>query len=149
MKKIFGILVMATMLAMMATAVAQIPSEAVKENRINISTFEPTVKNPFDPAYVWGNPYAVALSGTSPAIFQNIAFKKSPGGISAASYTESINKFLAYDPDGGKSNITVNAAKVGLTAKTAYVGSSVKQSAVVPQTTAAPQIPADALNATI
>lgn len=149
MKNIFSILVMITMLAMIATAVAQIPSEAVMENRINVSTFERTVINPLDPAYVWGNPYAVALSGTNPAVFQNIAFKKTPGGVQAASYTESINAFLAYDPDAGKSNITVNAARVGLTAKTAYVGSSVKQSAAVSQPPTAPQTPADALNVSI
>lgn len=149
MKKIFSILVLTTMLAMIATAVAQIPSEAVKDNRVNVSTVDRAVVNPFDPAYVWGNPYALALSGTNPSIFQNIAFKKTPGGVSAASYTESINAFLAYDPNGGKSNITVNAAKVGLTAKTAYVGSSVKQSAAVPQPPAAPQTPADALNVSI
>lgn len=137
------------MLAMIATAVAQIPSDAVKDNQVNVSTIDRTTVNPFDPAYVWGNPYAVALSGTSPAIFQNIAFKKTPGGVSSASYTESINAFLAFDPDGGKSNITVNAAKVGLTAKTAYVGSSVKQSAPSTQATAAPQTPAEAMNVSI
>ena len=149
MKKIFGILVMTTMLAMIATAVAQIPSEAVKDNRENVSTIDRTAVNPFDPAYVWGNPYAVALSGTSPAIFQNIAFKKTPGGVASATYTESINAFLAYDPDAGKSNITVNAAKVGLTAKTAYVGSSVKQSAPSPQVPAATQAPAEEPNESI
>ena len=149
MKNIFSVLVMITMLAMIATAVAQIPSEAVMENRINVSTFERTVINPLDPAYVWGNPYAVALSGTNPVVFQNIAFKKTPGGIQAASYTDSINAFLAYDPNAGKSNITINTARVGLTAKTAYVGSSVKQSAVVSQPPAAPQAPSDALNVSI
>lgn len=140
MKKIFSILIMATTLAMIATAVAQLPSEAVKENRVNVSTIDRTVTNPFDPAYVWNNPYAVPLSGTSPTIFQNIAFKKTPGGVSAASYTESINAFLAYDPDGGKSNITIAAARVGLTAKAAYVGSSVKESATRPQTPQPPRL---------
>ena len=137
MAKIFSIMVLATMLALIAPAIAQLPSEAVASNREDISAINRSIINQFDPTYVWKNPYALDLSGISPAVFGNIAFAKSPGGVSSALYTESINEFLSRDPDAGKSNITVNAARVGLTTKAAFVGSSVRGSPSAPGSTAA------------
>ncbi|HNZ05792.1 MAG TPA: hypothetical protein PKL01_04945, partial [Methanothrix soehngenii] len=94
------------------------------------------------------NPYALDLSGISPAVFGNIAFAKSAGGMSSALYTESINEFLSRDPDAGKSNITVNAARVGLTTKAAFVGSSVRGSPSAPGSTAASPSVAEMQNET-
>lgn len=133
MTKIFNILIMAIALAIITPAIAQLPSEAVGSHREDVQTVNMTTTNPLDPAYVWKNPYALDLSGVNPGIFQNMAFAKSPGGLASASYTQSINEFLSYDPNAGKSNITVSAAKVGLAAKTAYVGSSVPQNKAASQ----------------
>jgi hypothetical protein len=91
----------------------------------------------------------VRLSGINPTVFDNIAFAKNPGGMASSTYTQSINEFLSRDADAGKSNITVNAAKVGLTAKTAYVGSSVSQSKAAAQVTPAAQTVPTAENDTI
>ena len=84
MAKIFSIMVLATMLALIAPAIAQLPSEAVASNREDISAINRSIINQFDPTYVWKNPYALDLSGISPAVFGNIAFAKSPGGVSSA-----------------------------------------------------------------
>ena len=149
MTKIFGILAMAIMLALLMPAIAQLPSAAVQSNREDVPTINRTTINPFDPGYVWNNPYAVSLSGINPAVFDNIAFAKNPGGLASATYTQSINEFLSYDPDAGKSNITVNVAKVGLTAKTAYIGSSVSQSKAAAQVSPAAQTVPTAQNGTI
>ena len=149
MTKIFNILIMAIMLAMIMPAIAQLPSAAVQSNLEDVPTINRSIINPFDPGYVWNNPYAVRLSGINPTVFDNIAFAKNPGGLASATYTQSINEFLSYDPDAGKSNITVNAAKVGLTAKTAYVGSSVSQSKAAAQVSPATQTVPTAQNDTV
>lgn len=138
------------MLAMIATAFAQLPSEAVDNTKKNVSTLNRTVVNPYDPAYIWKNPYAIDLSGVGSAIFNNAAFAKSPGGLASATYTPSINEFLKDDGSLGRSNITATGTHVGRTVKTAYVGSSVPMNAVpitVPQSTV-PQSTASG-NATI
>ncbi len=142
MTKIFSTLVLAMMLALLMPAIAQPPSAVVESNREDVPTINRTTINPYDPGYVWNNPHAVSLSGINPSVFDNIAFAKNPGGLASATYTQSINEFLSYDPNAGKSNITVNAAKVGLTAKTAYVGSSVSQSKAAAQASSAvPTVP--------
>jgi len=148
MAKIFSIMVLATMLALIAPAIAQLPSEAVAGNREDNPAINRSIINQYDPTYVWKSPYALDLSGISPAVFGNIAFANSPGGMSSALYTESINEFLSRDPGAGKSNITVNTARVGLTTKAAFVGSSVRGISAAPQSTAASPSAAEMQNET-
>ena len=62
--------------------------------------------------------------------------------------SEMINEFLSRDPGAGKSNITVNAARVGLTTKAAFVGSSVRGISSAPGSTAASSSTAEMQNET-
>ena len=59
MAKIFSIMVLATMLALIAPAIAQLPSEAVAGNREDIPAINRSIINQFDPTNVWNNPYAL------------------------------------------------------------------------------------------
>lgn len=114
MIKIFNILIGAILLAMIAPAVAQVPSDALSSNRQNVPVFNMTIINPMDPGYIWKNPFALDLSGVNPDIFQNIAFSKDPGGLASNVYTPSINEFRKADPNAGASNVSLKAAKLGL-----------------------------------
>lgn len=116
MKKIFNILIGAIIIAMIAPIYAQVPSDVVNLNREAVEKFyNRTIINPMDPGYVWGNPFAIVLSGVNPDIFQNTAFGKDPGGLTSGNlYTSSINNFRNSDKNAGDSNATKKVAKVGL-----------------------------------
>jgi hypothetical protein len=116
MNKNFSILIGAVLIALIAPAVAVLPSDVVNLNRGEVEQFyNRSIINPMDPGYVWGNPYAIDLSGIDPAVFQNAAFRKDPGGLMSSSlYTSSINDFRNADPSAGDSNTTKKAAKIGL-----------------------------------
>ena len=114
MVKIFNILIGAILLALIAPAVAQIPSDAINSNRENVPIVNRTIINPMDPGYIWKNPFAFDLSGINPDVFQNAAFSKDPGGLASAVYTPSINEFRKADPNAGSSNVSVKVAKIGL-----------------------------------
>jgi hypothetical protein len=115
MKKIVSMLIGAILIALIAPIIAQLPSDALIGNREEIAQpTTPIIINPMDPNYVWGNPLAIDLNGVNPVIFQNIAFRKDPGGILGSSlYTTSINDFRR-DDNSGYSNVPKKAAKVGL-----------------------------------
>ena len=119
MKKILHILVGAIFIALIAPIVAQLPSDAINGNREAVGQpSTTTIINPMDPNYIWGNPLAVDLNGVNPAVFQNMAFSKDPGGILGSSlYTTSINDFRKADPNAGYSNVPMKVAKVGLVSK--------------------------------
>lgn len=116
--KDYSILVGISLIALIAPVVAVLPSDAVNMNmksEVVEQLYSRSIINPMDPGYVWGNPLAIDLSGIDPAVFQNIAFHKDPGGVMSASlYTTSINDFRNADPNAGASNITKKAAKIGL-----------------------------------
>lgn len=118
MKKILILLIGAIFIAAIApiNVVAQSPSEVVNLNRDMVEKFyNRTIINPMDPGYVWRNPFAIVLSGVDPDIFQNVAFKKDPGGMTSGNlYTSSINDFRNGDRNAGDSNATKKVAKVGL-----------------------------------
>jgi hypothetical protein len=116
MKKSFSILIGAVLIALIAPAVAVSPSDAVNLNRAEVEQFyNRSIINPMDPGYVWGNPYAIDLSGVDPIVFQNAAFRKDPGGVMSSSlYTTSINDFRNSDASAGASNTNKKAAKIGL-----------------------------------
>jgi hypothetical protein len=116
MKKNYSLLVGAILVALIAPVVAALPSDAVNLNREEVEQFyNRSIINPMDPGYVWGNPFALDLSGVNPAVFQNAAFHKDPGGVTSGNlYTTSINDFRNADPNAGASNTTKKAARVGL-----------------------------------
>jgi len=116
MKKNINILIGAVLVALIAPAVAQLPSDVVNANREAIAQlYNRSIINPMDPGYVWGNPFSIDLSGVDPVIFQNAAFRKDPGGLASGSlYTTSINDFRNADPSAGASNATKKVAKIGL-----------------------------------
>ncbi len=116
--KNYSILIGAVLVALIAPVVSLLPSDAVNTNMRSEAVEQlnnRTIINPMDPGYVWGNPFAIDLSGVDPAVFQNVAFRKDPGGVMSASlYTTSINDFRNADSNAGNSNITKKAAKIGL-----------------------------------
>ncbi len=116
MKKNINILIGAVLIALIAPAIAELPSDTVNANREAIEQlYNRSIINPMDPGYVWGNPLSIDLSGVDPVIFQNAAFRKDPGGLASGSlYTTSINDFRNADPSAGDSNATRKIAKVGL-----------------------------------
>ena len=130
MKKNINILIGAILIALIAPMVAQLPSEAITGNREVVGQpSTPTIINPMDPNYVWGNPLAIDLNGVNPMIFQNSAFRKEPGGILGSSlYTSSINNFRNADENAGYSNIPKKPAKVGLVNTIMPVNTSVNAS---------------------
>ncbi|NPV62767.1 MAG: hypothetical protein HPY61_09085 [Methanotrichaceae archaeon] len=109
-------IVSAFLIALVAPAIAELPSDAVAANQGNVSQMANlSIINPMDPGYVWGNPLAIVLSGVDPLIFENGAFRKDPGGMASGNpWTSSINDFREADANAGASNITKKAAKVGL-----------------------------------
>ena len=115
MKKNINIIIGAILIALIAPIVAQLPSEAVTGNHELVARpYTPTIINPMDPNYVWGNPLAIDLNGVNPVVFQNSAFANERGGILGSSdYTTSINDFRK-DDNSGYSNVPKKAAKVGL-----------------------------------
>jgi hypothetical protein len=116
MKRNFSILIGAVLIALIAPAVAVLPSDVVNLNREVVEQFyNRSIINPMDPGYVWGNPHAIDLSGVDPTVFQNAAFRKDPGGLMSSSlYTTSINDFRNADPSAGASNATKKVARIGL-----------------------------------
>ena len=116
MRKEFSILVGVVLIALVAQAAADSPSDVVNLNRK--AAYQPpntSIINPMDPGYVWGNPQAIALSGINPLVFESAVFKKDPGGLTLGSlYTTSIDNFLKADPEAGASNATKKTAKIGL-----------------------------------
>ncbi|NMC10560.1 MAG: hypothetical protein GYA39_06250 [Methanothrix sp.] len=116
MKKEFSFLVGAILIALVAQAAAESPSDVVNLNRK--AAYQPpntSIINPMDPGYVWGNPLAIGLSGINPLVFESAVFKKDPGGLTLGSlYTTSIDNFLKADPEAGASNVTKKTAKIGL-----------------------------------
>lgn len=118
MMKNYAILIGAVLLALIAPVVAVSPSDAVNMNmksEVVEQLYNRTIINPMDPGYVWGNPLAIDLSGANPAVFQNTAFRKDPGGVMSSSlYTTSINEFRNADSNAGNSNATKKMAKIGL-----------------------------------
>jgi hypothetical protein len=116
MKKILNMLIAAIFIAATAPINAQAPSEVVDLNRDMVEKFyDRTIINPMDPGYIWGNPFAIVLSGVNSDIFQNAAFKKDPGGMASGNlYTSSINDFMNGDMNAGDSNATRKVAKIGL-----------------------------------
>lgn len=116
MMKNYNILIGAVLVALIAPVVAILPSDAVNTNREVVEQiYNRSIVNPMDPGYVWGNPLTIDLSGVNPAVFQNAAFRKDPGGVMSSSlYTTSINDFRNADPGAGDSNATKKVAKIGL-----------------------------------
>jgi hypothetical protein len=103
------------LIALMVPVLAESPADAINPNRdAVIKSTNVTIINPMDPGYVWGNPLAIDLTNMNPGIFENNAFKKTPGGLMSDMFTASINDFRNADPKAGASNATRNAAKVGL-----------------------------------
>lgn len=116
MKRNLNILIGAILMALIAPMVAQSPSDAINNYRDAVmQPSTPTIINPMDPNYVWGNPLAMDLSNVDPVIFQNGAFGKEKGGILGSSlYTSSINDFIRDDANAGYSKVPKKAAKIGL-----------------------------------
>jgi len=115
MKMTFSILIVGALCALMATAPALTPSDALNANRDPVSNITTrTVIDPNDPNYVWGNPNAVLLTNLNPSIFDSPAFLMTPGGLMSDMYTSSINEFRAADPNAGASNATRKGAVIGL-----------------------------------
>ncbi len=116
MEKALGLLIGIILVALLAPANGQPPSDVVNLNRDAVENFyNRTIINPMDPGYIWGNPFAIVLSGVNPDIFQNAAFRKDPGGMTSGNlYTSSINDFRTSGMDAGKSNATKKAARIGL-----------------------------------
>jgi len=104
MRKEFSFLAGAILIALIAQAAAESPSDVVNLNRK--AAYQPpntSIINPMDPGYVWGNPQAIALSGINPLVFESAVFKKDPGGLTLGSlYTTSIDNFLKADPEAGQ-----------------------------------------------
>lgn len=114
-RKNFEIVIAAVLIALMAPALAESPSDAIDPHRDSGSkSVNMTIINPMDPGYVWGNPLAVDLTNLNPGVFENAAFMKNPGGLMSDMFTTSINDFRNSDPKAGDSNATRKTAKVGL-----------------------------------
>ena len=115
MMKAFSLVIGIILIAAIAPINAQSPSDVVNLNRGMVEKFyNRTIINPMDPGYVWGNPFAIALSGVNPDIFQNVAFAKDPGGLTSGNlYTSSINDFRNDDKNAGDSSVTKKVAKIG------------------------------------
>jgi hypothetical protein len=112
----FSLLIGAILIALIVPVIAESPADALNANRGAV-TQPPnaSIINPMDPGYIWGNPQAIVLSGTDPAIFLNSAFSTEIGGLaSGPSFTPSISRFRSDDPNAGVSNATKKAAKIGL-----------------------------------
>lgn len=116
MKRNLNILIGAILIALIAPIIAQSPSAAINNNRDAVmQPSTPTIINPMDPNYLWGNPLAIELSNVDPVIFQNGAFGKEKGGILGSSlYTSSINDFIRDDANAGYSKVPKKVAKIGL-----------------------------------
>lgn len=116
MRKNFSLPIGILLIALIAPVVAELPSDVVNMSRGTVDLLpNRTIINPMDPGYVWGNPLAIELSGVNPAIFENSAFRKDPGGLTSGSlYTTSINDFRNADANAGESNATKKVAKIGL-----------------------------------
>lgn len=111
-----NLLVEILLLALIAPAVAEMPSDAVSKNREAAEQLSNrSIINPMDPAYVWGNPFAIVLSGINPAIFQSASFGKDPDGMASGNlWTSSISHFRKSDPNSGFSHVARKSAKIGL-----------------------------------
>ena len=113
MKKSFSLLLGAVLIALF---IAELPSDAINENYITVGQPPNTsIINPIGIRHTLGNLPIISLSGVNPAIFDNAAFAKDPGGLSSGSpYTSSINDFLKSDLDAGVSKIARKPLKLGL-----------------------------------
>ena len=113
MKKIYEILIVAVLIALVAPVIAELSSDEVDyavEQNSNAS-----IMKPMDPYYIWINPLAVDLSSINSEIFQNAEFSKDPDGMSSGNlFTASISRFLNADPSAGASKVVKSVAKVGL-----------------------------------
>jgi hypothetical protein len=116
MNRISCMIMSVFLIALVAPAMAELPSDAVEANQEEVSQLANiSIIDPMDPGYVWGNPLAVDLSGVDPVIFDSYAFKKDPAGLTSGNpWTSSINDFREADPSAGVSNVTKKTAKVGL-----------------------------------
>ncbi|MGA9097650.1 MAG: hypothetical protein WB392_01815 [Methanotrichaceae archaeon] len=113
MKKSFSLLLGAILIALL---IAELPSDAINENYITVGQpLNTSIINPIWTGYTPRNLPIISLSGVNPAIFDNVAFAKDPGGLSSGSpYTSSINDFLKSDLDAGVSKIARKPLKLGL-----------------------------------
>jgi len=116
MNGISGFIIGIFLIALLAPAMAEPPSDAVAANQEVVSQLaNMSIINPMDPGFVWGSPLAIKLSGIDPVIFDSPAFKKDPGGLTSGNiWTSSINDFRNSDPKAGQSNASRKVAKVGL-----------------------------------
>ena len=111
-----NILIGAVLIALIAPVVAESPSDAAIMNRDAVKPLSSApILDPNDPGFIWGNPFAIDLSGVDPVIFQSAAFNLDTGGLASSyAYTTSINDFRSADSNAGDSNVTKKAAKIGL-----------------------------------
>jgi hypothetical protein len=115
MKKIFEILILAVMIALVAPVIAELSSDEEDTNYGVEQLYNESMMQPMDPHYIWLNPLAVDLSRVNPEIFQNAEFSKDPDGMSSGNqFTASISRFLNSDPNAGTSKVVKSLAKVGL-----------------------------------
>jgi hypothetical protein len=116
MKKCFSILIGTVLVALLAPVVAELPSNELNTSReAAVHLSNPPTADTLGHYFVWIDPFAVALSGVNPSIFQNIAFSKDPGGMSSGDlFTTSMNNFINADPNAGASKAVKKVAKIGL-----------------------------------
>ena len=115
MKQSFSLLLGAMLIALF---IAELPSDAINENYITVGQpLNASITIPVGTGYTnsMGNLPVISLSGTNPEIFNNVAFAKEPGGLSAGSlYTSSISNFLKGDLDAGISKVAMKPLRLGL-----------------------------------
>jgi hypothetical protein len=115
MEKIFEIIIVAVLIALVAPVIAELSSYEEDTNYGVEQLSNASMMKPMDPHYIWINPLAVDLSSINPEIFQNAEFSKDPDGMSSGNlFTASISKFLNADPSAGASKVVKSVAKVGL-----------------------------------
>ena len=113
MTKSFSLLLGAILIMLF---IAELPSDAINENYITVGQPPNTsITIPVGTGYTMGNLPVISLSGVNPAIFNNAAFAKDPGGLSSGSlYTSSMNDFLKGDLSAGSSKIAMKPLRLGL-----------------------------------
>jgi hypothetical protein len=116
MRRNLNILIGAVLIALIAPAIAESPSDAAVMNRDAVKPLSGLpIVDPNDPGFIWGSPLAIDLSGVDPVIFQSAAFHMDTGGLASGNlYTTSMNEFRTADLNAGDSNATKKAAKIGL-----------------------------------
>jgi hypothetical protein len=115
MKKIFEIIIVAVLIALVAPVIAELSSYEEDTNYGVEQISNASMMKPMDPHYIWINPLAVDLSSINPEIFQNAEFSKDPDGMSSGNqFTSSISRFLNADPNAGASKVVKRIATVGL-----------------------------------